>query len=151
MTLMPVAMVSHDQKSHVTPHFDHPYPRNEMVLFTMPSVSCDAGANDVTWPKKSCCTSFWSSWPRKCNNGMNNTVYIIQCWCQCQWLHVTNKVMLHLTSIIFILKYNGAIYDAVSIMWHWHWCQYHYVMPMAMKFVSHDQKVMLYLIFIVLM
>ena len=42
---MPVA--SHDQKCHVTPHFEYPYPRNVMVTLMMPSASPDAdtGAN----------------------------------------------------------------------------------------------------------
>ena len=44
----------HDQRSYVAPHLDHLHTRKIMVLLTMPSASCDAGANVVTF-----CTSFW--------------------------------------------------------------------------------------------
>ena len=86
---------------HLTDHLDI---RNVMVLLTIPSASCDADAdadtNDVTWPKKSCCTLFWSSWPKDCNGAINNALCITCCWCQCQWHHITKEIMLHLTSII---------------------------------------------------
>ena len=50
-----VPMVSHDQKSHATSHFDLLGLTNAMVQFTVPSASQDTNAS-VTWPKKSCCT-----------------------------------------------------------------------------------------------
>ena len=45
---MPVA--SHDQKSHVVPHFEYRYLRNMMVPLMIPSALCDAdtGGNGVT-------------------------------------------------------------------------------------------------------
>ena len=47
---MVVSMTSHNQLSHVVPHFNHPDLMNAVVLFMAPSVSCeaDAGANGVT-------------------------------------------------------------------------------------------------------
>ena len=68
----------HDHKGHLVCHFDHLDIRNVMVLLTMPSASCDAdaGANGVTLPKRSCCTSFYSSWPKECNGIINNAVCI---------------------------------------------------------------------------
>ena len=38
---IPVVIVSHDQKSHVAPHFSCLNLRNAVVPFTMPSTSCD--------------------------------------------------------------------------------------------------------------
>ena len=50
-------------KMHVAHHFNCLDIRNVMVPLTIPSASCDPGADayGVTWPKKSCCTSFWFS------------------------------------------------------------------------------------------
>ena len=71
-TMMPLALATmavQDQKqkkSHFAPHFDHLNLRNVMVILTVPSATCDAaaGTNGGTWPKLSCYTSFWSSWPK---------------------------------------------------------------------------------------
>ena len=43
-------MASHDQKCHVTPHFDDLYLRNAMIPLITPSASLDtsASANDMT-------------------------------------------------------------------------------------------------------
>ena len=67
MMPMLVPMASHGQKSHVVPHFDYLDLRNAIVPLTMPSVYHAASANGITWPIKSCCTSFWLSWSKECN------------------------------------------------------------------------------------
>ena len=45
MMLMPVPMASHDQKSHVVPHFDCIDPRKAIVPLTMPNASDDTKAS----------------------------------------------------------------------------------------------------------
>ena len=49
------SMASHDQKSHVAPHFYDLHLRNSVVPLMMPSVSCDAdtGTNGGKCPQKS--------------------------------------------------------------------------------------------------
>ena len=56
--LMPMEL--HDQKSHIVPHFNHLDVRDAMMPLMVPSGSPDANAsaNGITWPKRSCCTSF---------------------------------------------------------------------------------------------
>ena len=50
MTLILMPMASHEEKSHVAPHFDHLDLRNSMVPLKMLSASHDIGtiANGVT-------------------------------------------------------------------------------------------------------
>ena len=71
--LRPVPMAPHDQKSHITPHFDHLDLINAVVSFTISLASCYAntGAMGITW-----------------------------CWCLCQRNHMTRKLMWHLLLII---------------------------------------------------
>ena len=71
-TLTIVPMASHDQKCYVVPCFSHFDQMNKMVLLTLPLAShnADASANCIKWVKKSCCTSFQSSWPNKYNSGI---------------------------------------------------------------------------------
>ena len=47
------------------------------------SASCDPddSASRVIWPRRPCCTSLWSSWPKECNSTINNAVYITWWWC----------------------------------------------------------------------
>ena len=111
-------------ESHIAPHFNCLDLRNALIpLMTLLS-SCDTntGANGVTWqklchwwycfhcmtpmlvlmaswPKRSCCTSFWLSWPGKCSGSIDSAISIMWCWHWHQWHHVTKKVMLHLISI----------------------------------------------------
>ena len=112
-------------KSHVVPHFDHLDLRNVMLPLMMLSVSCDASANGFTWSDKSCCTSFWLSWPKECNN---NTVGIMWCWCQHQWCHMTKKNQCYTSvQLSWPKKWNGAIDNAVGIVWP----------PMPITMASH--------------
>ena len=63
--------------------------RNSMVSFTMLSASHDTDSNDITWWKKSCCTSFQLSWPVDFNGATYNTIGITWHWCQ--WDHMTKS------------------------------------------------------------
>ena len=51
---------SHEPKHYVVFNFNHLDPRNAMVPLMIMLVSCNASGSTsgVTWPKKSCCTSF---------------------------------------------------------------------------------------------
>ena len=70
------------------------------VPLTMPLMSCDANVNGVTSPQKSCCICMWLFWPKKYKDVINDTLDIM--WCQCQWHHMTSKVMLHLISVFLM-------------------------------------------------
>ena len=79
---MPGSTASHNQKSHVAPHFDHLDLMNAMVLFTMPSAwhDVDTSVNCISW-------------------SMLHLVLIIltlqmqwSCW-QCHWYHLTPMLM----------------------------------------------------------
>ena len=48
---IPLMLMSHDQKDHITPDFDHLDIRSVVVPFRMPLASGDAKLNDVTWWK----------------------------------------------------------------------------------------------------
>ena len=77
---------------------------------------------------KSCFTSFWLSWPGKCNDSTDNGISIV--WCQHwdKWHHMTKKVMLHLISVVLTWEKQ----------WCHCWCCWHYVMLEPME--AHDQK-----------
>ena len=47
---MPMQMISHDEKSHIAPHFNHLGLRNVMLPLMIPSASCgaDSDTNGVT-------------------------------------------------------------------------------------------------------
>ena len=70
--MIPVSRTSHGQKCYVAHCFSHLGLMNTVVFLTMPLTSNDADAsiNSVKWLENSCCTSFQSSWPNKCNTGI---------------------------------------------------------------------------------
>ena len=90
-----MSLASHDTnasaKSHATPHFNCLELRNAVVPSTMPLISCDAdgSTNGMTWEKESCCTSFWSFWPKECNGAIEKTIGIR--WHQCEWHHMKKE------------------------------------------------------------
>ena len=118
---IPEPVVSHDQKSHVAPHFSFLDLRNAMVPVMTPLASChtNTNTNGIPWIKKSSCISFWLSWPNKWNSTMDCTVIMWHC-CKNQWHYMTNKVMLLIVSIA--LNYIGGIVNAIDITWCW--CQH---------------------------
>ena len=120
------------QKSHVVPHLDCLDLRNAGVPLLMSLVLCntDVGVSGVTWPKKSCCTSF-----QMFCHGMQ-----WHHWWHCQWCHMTKESCFTSFQLSWHQECNGDIDDAVTVTLNW--CQ----LPVA----SHDKKVMLYLILIVL-
>ena len=63
--------------------------------------------------KRSCCTSFWSSFPREFNGAIYNAICII--WpkrsCFMSFQSPRSK------------EFSGAIYDAIGIIYCWYWCQ----------------------------
>ena len=97
--VMPILMASHNQKAHVASQFDYPDLQNTMVTLMTPLTSSDAstGTNGVTSPEKSCCPSFWSSWPNKCYGATDDVMGIMWCWCKSH--HMSKKVMFHLNLI----------------------------------------------------
>ena len=84
-----------------------------MIVTLATVVGCNAytGANWIRWPKKSCCTSFWLSWPKECNSTIDNSIGIMWCWVCCQW-----------------------------ITYFQHWCQWCQLMLMLVSMASHDQR-----------
>ena len=108
--------VSQDKKSHVTSNFDCLDLRNVTVTLRMLTASCDANtnANGMTWPERSCDTSFWSSRHNECSVAINNAISTIWCWFCFQWCHMTKKIMLHFILIILT------------------------ILPLTMLFASHD-------------
>ena len=147
-------MVSPNLTGHVTLHFDC-LDKNLLLPFTMPLASyvVDADANGVTWPKKSHCTSFQSSWPEEFNDVIYNAISIPCYWCWCQWCLVTQKSCCTSFQLSCPKKLNGVIYNSFGIMWHListilTWgikchhlqCQWSHVTPMKFHLASHDQK-----------
>ena len=161
--VMPVpAPMCHRTKSHVAPHIEHLDLRNAMVPLmtlsascdtdaanhitwqkghvasqyvclelanailplTLPSASCDANASMkcIRWPKKSCCSEFWLSWPNKCN-GTTDKALPLPIASHDQNSHVAPH------------------FDHLGHCWH-----YRMLIPMA----SYEQKVILYLLSIIL-
>ena len=137
------AMIAlHDQKCHFTPHFDHLDIMNAMVLLTIPSESYDVEASGVAWPKKSCCTSFWSSWPKEMvfasyntDASANGIIWPRKSCCSSLLSSSPKNVMMP-----FIMLYASCETDTDpnGIIWHQH--QWHHVMPMALGIVAYDQK-----------
>ena len=52
--------------------------------------------------KRTCCTSFQSAWPKDCSGASGDAADITWHWCWCQWHQMTNKIILHLISVILI-------------------------------------------------
>ena len=50
-----------------------------VMLTPMPMASFDTNLTCVTWPKMSCCSSFWSSWPKECNCAIDVAISIKCC------------------------------------------------------------------------
>ena len=69
-----------------------------------------------TWPEKSCCISFWSFWPKKWNDAIDDTVSSMWHWHQHQCHHMTKKVRLHIFQLSKPNEYSGAIDNATDIM-----------------------------------
>ena len=147
MTLMPVPVASSDKKvmlhcilimltqgmqwCHWECHWCH------ATLILMPVALHD-------W-KKSCCSSFWSLWPKKCKRAIDKTVDTMPVWVPL--LSHDQKVMLPLILIIFVRKlvvllvmlstWHDADTNAVAshdgntnaggIMWYKCWCQWHHM------------------------
>ena len=122
MTLMPIP--SHNQKSHDASPFDHLDLSNGMVplITLLDSCDTDTNINDITWPKKLFCTSFWLSRLKQCIVAIDDAIGIT--WCQIA--SHDQKVIMHLLWSSWPIKWNGAIDDTVghvtlipaSMAWH---------------------------------
>ena len=139
--VMPIPIVSHNQKHHVASQFSCLDLRTTVVLVMTPLTWCDIsdGTDVVTWTKKSCFTSSQSSWPQKCNGTTRMP------WASCNggakgiaWA----KVLLH-CNLIALTQW---------MLWcHW-WCTLMMVTWCGhqCQLCSMAKKVMLQLILIVL-
>ena len=116
-----MTLVSHDPKIHVAPYFKPLYIRKAIMVLMTPLASHDTstGTSSITWPKRSCCTSFLSSWPEKCNGAVDNALSITCWWCQCQWNHMTKQVCCTSLQLSWSMGCNCAIDYVIHIMWHW--------------------------------
>ena len=130
-------MASHDQKSKVAPHYSHLDLRNAVVPLTVLLASGGTSANGVTWPQKSCCNSFISSLPEKCNGIIDYIVNIT--WYQPMASHDQKSHVaphyshLDLRNAMVPLTMLSTAHDANTV-----------------SVASHDQKIMLHFISIAL-
>ena len=155
--MIPLPMVSSDQKSNIASHFNFLDLKNAVVWLMMPSASFDT--NKCQWHhmiKKSCVTPFWLSspkeclgafqmslasfdvntdahcitwlsWAEKCSCSIDNTINITWCQCEHQMYHLTIKVMLQL----ILTK---------QMQWcHW-WYHWHHMIPMLVPVALTWQK-----------
>ena len=132
-----------------------PMSKKLVILTTLlESHNVRAGANSITLPKISCCTSFWSSSSMKYNGGIHGAVHITWCWHQCtgitwhpcQWYNVISMLKLmashnkkcHAALHFNCLNLRNAIILIIltkQMQWcHWWyisvtwcWCQWHYM------------------------
>ena len=98
---VPTITALHDQKSYVALHFDYFDWRNAVVplMMPLPSYDAEADANGFTWPKISCCISYWSSCPNKWYGGIYDTVGIMQHWNQHDGITWTKSYTLFQSSL----------------------------------------------------
>ena len=88
----------------------------------------DADANGITWPKSSCCTSFWLCWPKEYNGAIDDAVHIT--WShQCQW-HCMMKS--NVTTHFICLNIRNTMVPLM--IWG------HHVTQMSVWLASNDQK-----------
>ena len=126
------ANASHDQKYHVASPSDCPELTNGMVPLMTLLTSCntETSINDITWPKKLCCTLFRFSWL----NEHSGAIYILTIPLTSHDAdasarqQMTEKVKLHL--ILSILN--------LQMQWCYLWCHQYHVMPTQ---AWHDQKI----------
>ena len=64
---------------------------------TSESHDTETWANGITWSKKSCCTSLWSSWPKNCYCAINDAISVMYNW---HWCHNDKNILLHLILIV---------------------------------------------------
>ena len=61
---------------------------NTMVLLIIHITYCWCQCQQCQMTEKSCCISFWSSWPNKCNGCMDDAISIMCCQ---HWYHMTQR------------------------------------------------------------
>ena len=61
------------KKSCYTSEISYLELRDSVVPLMMSLASLNTFTNCITLSKRSCCTSFWSSWPRECSGAFNDT------------------------------------------------------------------------------
>ena len=106
-------------KNNATPNFSHLDIRNAIVPLMMPWASCNAVAHGITWPKKSCCTSFWISWPKECDGAINdvNTAVNGVTWLGSHaWLHF-NHLDLRNTIVPLMMQWAFCNAGTSGITW----------------------------------
>ena len=134
-----------------------------MVPLVTPLISCDASASRITWPVKSCNTSFRLSWPKKCNGVIDDTTDLTAdtSTTDVTWSKGHTAVhfdCLDIRNVIAQLascdsSTNGVMWpkkyvephfnclDLMNRMCHY-WSHWQYLTWVSMPVVSHDKKVM---------
>ena len=96
-----VPMASHGQRNNVEPHFNYLDLMNAIVpLTTQKHHMTPVLVQMVSHDQKSCCISFWLSWPNECNG----TITMPSAFCEndagINGGHKTKNVMLHFFPIV---------------------------------------------------
>ena len=129
-------MASHNEESDVTSDYNCLDLRNAMVPQIMVLALCNAGVNDVIWPKEACCLSSQLSLPKEISVAIYDAVAIMWQWCWSKWHYVTPTSVVSCDAsasgncvirpkksccIYFLLpwpkEWNGDIENADSTMW----------------------------------
>ena len=133
VTPISVPVASCDPKSHVASNLEYLGLSNVVVPLMMLSVSCDGNtdANGVTWPRKTCCTSFWLS-------SLRNAIVHLVMPSAAHDVSANGVTWSFCTSFwsSWPKECNGAIED-VNYICSLHW---HHVIPMPVPVASHAQK-----------
>ena len=102
----------------------------------IPFPPCDTNASaSGSHEHKSCCTSFWISWPKECDAATNDTFSIMWCWHWCQRCHMIKPSCCISFQLSLSKECNGAIDDAVTFTWclwysqWWHMTKKGHVAP----------------------
>ena len=123
--LKPVPMASHEQKSHVTPHFSFLDLRTAMV----PLWKCQCDMKRHVAPHFYCLDLSNAMLPLtipSVSHDADTSANYITCWKEscCTSFH-----------LFWPKECNGAIYDAISIVWCWCWCQWHHMAKEVMLYI----------------
>ena len=162
-------MVWHDQNSYVAPHFDYLDLRNKLVQLMVQSISHDCDANvDVRAPhdnKKINVAPHFNC--HKLRNAMV-PLMVLLAWCATHvsandikkpkshvaphfnCLDLKNEIVPFLLLIPLPVLHLILIILTKQIQWYHLWCYWHHMILILVPLISHDQKIHVHILLIIL-
>ena len=105
-------------KSHVSPHFH----QLGLIFNSFGIMWCQYWWQYITWPKRSCGTSFWSSWAKNCSCAIDNGISSHDANASIKYIIWQKKSCCTSFRLSWLSKYSDASNNANGFTWCWSWC-----------------------------